>query len=529
MDLINRTSPLRILLVEDNKDDRLAFRRAFQKGGPACQITACVRAGDALVRLQTEPSSFDLVVIDHELPGRSGLDLCREILKRGVKLPLVILTGRGSEQLAVEALKIGVDDYLIKDPGQSYLKLLPIVLPDVVGKYGDRSARKQAEEALRESEERFRRTVQGCEAGYVFIDRDGRIGDVNEAWLRMHGYGSRDEVVGKPFTSAVPDQDKESVQRDFERLLTGEPIPAGESRNYCKDGFIRHHTFSANPVLKGGKIIGAEAFLIDITERKEAEEEVRKVNEELKSFAHIVSHDLKTPIVFIQGYSSLLLEKGSDNLGERGRICVERIKASARRMELLISDLLALSRTGRVVAAFKDVSSYEVISNVVADLQDKLKSSGVEVVIARNLPVVHGDGERLYQVFDNLIANAIKFTRSAAKPKVEIGYEDKGEYHQFFVRDNGIGIDPKYHHKIFERFCRLKETQDEEGTGLGLAIIERIINNHGGKAWVSSAKGEGATFYLTIPKEHKAFPSCLDNDADPAEAHSGRPSILPPP
>jgi signal transduction histidine kinase len=170
-------------------------------------------------------------------------------------------------------------------------------------------------------------------------------------------------------------------------------------------------------------------------------------------------------------------------------------------MELLISDLLALSRLGRVVATFKDVSLSDVIDNVVSDLQDKLKSISVQVVVADNLPVIHCDGERLYQVFDNLIGNAIKFQRTTEDPIIEIGYEQKGEFHQFFVKDNGIGIDPKYHHKIFERFYRLKETEDEEGTGLGLAIIERIVNNHGGRVWVESNRGEGAAFYFTIPLE----------------------------
>jgi len=498
---MDQVSPLRILLVEDDEHDRVAFRRAFRKGRLSCEISECVRAEEAVNRLKQNPSSFDLVVIDYELPGRSGLDLCKEILHEQIPVPLVILTGRGSEQLAVDALKAGVDDYLIKDSAKSYLDLLPVVLSDVVRKYDDCRARKKAEEALRESEERFRRTVHGSEAGYVFVDRDGRIGDVNEAWLRMHGFGSCDEVVGKHFTFTLPDQDKEGAQRDFSKLLRGVTIPAGESRRCCEDGSIGYQTFSANPVLKGGKVTGAEAFLIDITERKRVEEDLRRVNEELRNFAHIAFHDLKTPIVFIQGYSSLLLENYFEKLGEKGQTCLERIRASAHRMELLISDLLALSRLVRVVATFKDVSARDIVDKVVAGLQDRLKSKNIELVVAEDLPVVHCDGEWLYQVFDNLIGNASKFIGSAEKPKIEIGYERRGEYDQFHVRDNGIGIDPKYHHKIFERFYRVKETEDEEGTGLGLAIVERIVNNHGGRIWVESERGKGATFYLTIRAE----------------------------
>jgi len=503
MDAIKISSALRILLVEDDEHDRLTFRRAFQKSEVACEITECVRAEEALLQLLADASLFDLVVIDHALPGISGLDLCKELLNEGIPLPLVILTGKGSEELAVEALKAGVDDYLIKDPGQGYLDLLPVVLPQVVRKYGDRLARKQAKEALRESEERFRKIVEGSEAGYCFINRDGRFREVNNAWLRMHGYSSRDEVIGQHFALMQVDKGMEQAQKDFERLLSGKSIPSGGSTRRLKDRSIGYHTFSANPVVQGGKIVGVEAFLIDITEHKRAEEKLRKMNEELKNFAYVVSHDLKTPIVYIQGFSELLLESYKEKLDEKGRTCLERIQASAHRMEMLVSDLLALSRVGQVVSTFKDVPSHEIVTRVISGLQDRLKENGIELVVADNLPTVYCDRERICQVFENLVVNAIKFMGDNENPEIEIGYEESAErpdFYKFYVRDNGIGIDPKYHIKIFERFHRLREIEDEEGTGLGLAIVERVVNHHGGRVWVKSEKGKGTTFYFTLPK-----------------------------
>jgi signal transduction histidine kinase len=374
MDPIKTSSPLRILLVEDNEHDRLAFRRAFQKSEVACEITECVRAEEALERVRADAASFDLVVIDHALPGMSGLDLCKELLDEETPFPLVLLTGRGSEQLAVDALKAGVDDYMIKDPGAGYLDLLPVVLPEVIQKHGDRRARKRAEE------------------------------------------------------------------------------------------------------------------------------ELRKINEELKNFANVVSHDLKAPIAHIQGFSLLLLEHYQEKLDEKGRTCLERIHVGARRMEVLVSDLLALSRVGRVVSSFRNVSSSEIVRKVTSGLTDRLKAKGIELVVPESLPAIHCDGERIYQVFENLLVNAIKFMGDTKDPKIEVGYEDRGDFHEFHVRDNGIGIDPKHHRKIFERFHRLKELEDEEGTGLGLAIVEKIVNNHGGKVWVESEKGKGAGFYFTLPK-----------------------------
>ena len=373
MDPVKTSSPLRILLVEDNEHDRLAFRLAFQKSQVSCEITEYIRAEEALERLCTDASSFDLAVIDHALPGMSGLDLSKKLVDEKIPLPLVILTGRGSQQLAVEALKAGADDYIIKEPGPGYLDLLPVVLPEVLQKYDDRRARKRAQE------------------------------------------------------------------------------------------------------------------------------ELRKMNEELKNFAHIVSHDLKTPIVHIQGFSSVLLEGYHEQLEQKYCTCLERIKANADRMEVLISDLLALSRVGRVVATFKYVPSSEIVKNVTWGLQDRLKENRIELVVADNLPTIYCDGNRIYQVFENLLVNAIKFMRETHNPRIEIGREDKEGFHQFYVRDNGIGIDPKHHRVIFERFHRLRQIEDDEGTGLGLAIVERIVSNHGGKVWVESEPGKGSTFYFTIP------------------------------
>ena len=144
--------------------------------------------------------------------------------------------------------------------------------------------------------------------------------------------------------------------------------------------------------------------------------------------------------------------------------------------------------------------SAEIIKDITTNLQDRLQEKGIEFVVAQNLPTIYCDRERIYQVFENLTLNAIKFILNTDNPKIEIIYEDKGEFHQFEVRDNGIGIDRKYHKKIFEMFHRLKEIEDEEGTGLGLAIVDRIVSNHCGKVWVDSEKGKGATFYFIVPK-----------------------------
>ncbi len=238
----------------------------------------------------------------------------------------------------------------------------------------------------------------------------------------------------------------------------------------------------------------------EIDEHKRTEEALKRTNEELQNFVHVVSHDLKTPITYIQGFSSALLDKHKEGLDDQGRMCLERIDASALRMERFVSDLLALSKVGKVVATFEDVSSLEIVRNVTSGLKERLKAKGLELIVEDSLPTINCDQGRIYQVFDNLLVNAIKFTGDSENPEIEIGYFDTGDFHQFHVRDNGIGIDPEDHRKIFEMFHRLKQIEDEQGTGLGLAIVERIVSQHGGQIWVESQKEKGATFYFTLAK-----------------------------
>jgi signal transduction histidine kinase len=239
----------------------------------------------------------------------------------------------------------------------------------------------------------------------------------------------------------------------------------------------------------------------EIDEHERTEEALKRSNERLQNFVHVVSHDLKTPITCIQGFSSALLDKHKEGLDDQGQICLARIDASALRMEKLVSDLLVLSKVERVAATFEDVSSREIVKTATSDLQERLKDKGIEVIVEDSLPTVNCDQVRIYQVFDNLLVNAIKFIGDTENPKIEIGYEDMGTFHQFHVSDNGIGIDPKYHAEIFEMFHSLKQIEDDEGTGLGLAIIERIISDHGGEIWVESEKEKGATFYFTLAKK----------------------------
>jgi len=361
---------------------------------------------------------------------------------------------------------------------------------------------KLAEEALRESEKKYSTVVENSLTG-IYIDQDEKIVFANNRFAEIYRY-PREELMSMESWRLVHPEDRDLTKEMRTRRLKGEDaLLEYEARGLTRDGetiwITRRNVrieYKGRPAILGN--------IVDITEKTLAEEQLRKINEELKNFVHVVSHDLKNPIVAIQGFSSRLLKKCQDNLGEKGRGYLELINAAARRMEVLVSDLLALSSIGRVVSTFKDIPSLEILRNVTSSLEDRLQKKGIDLVLADNLPTIYCDGERIYQVFENLLVNATKFMGATKDPKIEVGYEDMGNFHRFYVRDNGIGIDSEYHRKIFEMFHRLREIEDETGTGLGLAIVERIVKNHGGKVWVESVKGQGATFYFTLPKVEAA-------------------------
>jgi signal transduction histidine kinase len=221
-------------------------------------------------------------------------------------------------------------------------------------------------------------------------------------------------------------------------------------------------------------------------------------NAELGSFVYIVSHDLKAPLVSIQGMSGLLLDEWGAELGVAGRHYLERIAANIHQMERLIASLLVLSGVGREKRRPEMVCLDTLIEDLVTELGEPIRALGI-TVIARNLGVLCSVRSEIEQVFGHLVSNAITYLGASASPTVEIGTADRGEFIECSVKDNGIGIDAQYHERIFEIFQRLKEV-DGEGAGVGLAIVRKIVEAAGGCVWVESAKGHGATFRFTWPK-----------------------------
>jgi PAS domain S-box-containing protein len=330
-------------------------------------------------------------------------------------------------------------------------------------------------------------------SGVIITNPQGKITYVNPAFLRIFEYRDKAEVLGKNAAGLFATDDVKKFS-DVQTIIDETRGETEEFEVHRKDGTTFYvEVSSSNVTDHTGRIVGRMASFVDVSDRKQVEEELR-------SFVRIVSHDLKTPIVAIQGFCSRLLGKHRGELGVKALTCVEYISMAASRMERLVYDLLALSKADKALTVFSEISSAEIVDSVVSQLHHKLESKDMELVVLDGLPVVCCDENSIYQVFENLVSNAIKFTGTVSHPRIEIGYRHGKERHEFYVKDNGIGIDPKDQKKIFEMFHQLKEIEDKGGTGLGLNIVERIVNRHGGKVWVESEKGCGATFYFSLPR-----------------------------
>jgi diguanylate cyclase (GGDEF)-like protein len=287
-------NPLRILLVEDNEHDRLAFQRAFRMSGVPCEIVECAGAPEALSLVTDEGRELDVVVIDHHLPCLCGLDLCRQLLDSRVNIPLVILTGSGSEQVAVDALKAGVNDYIIKDPDSGYLAMLPVLLPDVVRNYGERLARLRAEEEVRESRERLAQIVEGFSVPTFVIDKDHVVTHWNRACANITGVPAS-EVIGtrNQWRAFYPDErpimadlivdgaDDELIARHYggkcrRSLIIDGAYEAEDYFPHFGEGGKWLYFTAAQSRNREGKVIGAIETLQDITERKRAEEALKE-------------------------------------------------------------------------------------------------------------------------------------------------------------------------------------------------------------------------------------------------------------
>jgi PAS domain S-box-containing protein len=366
----------------------------------------------------------------------------------------------------------------------------------------DITERIASQHALETSERNYRLLYHQMLDGYVRVAMDGPILECNEAYAALTGY-SREELSHLSYIDLTPES-----WREMERKIVEEEIlPRGSSRLYEKE--YRRKDGSLVPIEllvhlerdAGGAPASMSAVVRDISARKKTEEELRRSNADLAQFATVVSHDLQEPLRMVASYTTLLEQRYGDRLDDDGRTFIRFAVDGARRLHRLIEDLLTFSRLSTRGQAFEPVPLDEVVAAARENLSLAIAESDARIE-AETLPTVLGDRSQLIQLFQNLIANAVKFHAPGVQPRIEIGTRNlaqDGGIFTFFVRDNGIGIDPKHFDRIFVIFQRLHGEDAFPGTGLGLAVCKKIAERHGGTIRVESEPGKGTTFILSLP------------------------------
>jgi PAS domain S-box-containing protein len=363
----------------------------------------------------------------------------------------------------------------------------------------------RVEEALKQSQERFRLLFHQAAVGIKRLDHDGHLLEVNNKLCEILGY-ARGELLQLSLSDITYPEDMSLEQEQLSQLLSREIASYSvEKRCLRKGGSLIWVRVTSS--LPSGSDKPAEWWISvveDITERKQAEEALRltavelaRSNKDLEQFAYVASHDLQEPLRMVTAFMQLLEQKYRGNLDAKGNQYIHYAVDGAKRMQQLINDLLAYSRLGARSAGQAPIDAGQALTKALSMLHLSIEESKAEVT-AGNLPVVRADGSQLAQVFQNLIGNAIKF-RSAQPLRIHVDARREDDFWLFSVTDNGIGIDTEYHEKVFLIFQRLHTKEKYPGTGIGLAICRKIVEQHGGRIWLASADGQGSTFYFTVP------------------------------
>lgn len=516
-------SPLIMLIVDDDRRVLKANRLALESTGRQHNEIEGLHVGEALKCIH----AFDD-------PDGCGFGVeCEKCIVRNTVLDS-IKTGIGQHNVeAPVQLDLGdgvIDLFFLVSTSPLHVagtKRTLVCLEDI-------SASKRAEEALKESEERFRSIIENTDAGYFFINSKGCFQQVNLAWLRMHKYETADEIIGQHYSLTQVDADLSSAHEKVEHLLDGNEIIAGEFSRRCKDGTIGYHTFSARSVQKKGLTIGIEGFLIDITAHKMMEKELRQAHkmESIGTMAGGIAHDFNNLLYMIIGNTELSLEDIPDWNPVHANL--EEIKSASLRAAGIVKQLLNFSRKTDV--EMKPIGAITVIKEALKFLRSMIPAT---IKINKSLPdtdvIILADPVQIDQTLINICTNASQSMEETGGnltinvENVDLDSEAAGRYPDLSagnyliiaISDTGSGIDPENIDRIFDPYFTTKEFG--KGSGMGLTVVHGIVKNHGGAITVDSEPGKGATFTILLPVVDEK-PEIEDEITD--EVHIGSETIL---
>lgn len=481
-----------ILYIEDNEFDRYAFSKAMDDGGEY-EISYATSVGEAMELLRQH--KFRLVICDFQLPDGNAFN----VLDLKPDIPVIVLTGQGSEDTAILSIQKGAKDYIFKDINGKHLSIIPVVIEKVL----------RLDEA--EHAQALLAAIVETAADAIFtINSQHEITSWNKGAERIYGYRSS-EVIGKQGDLLCMDK-KLPLEKRVDMVYRSQTASYGQSVHIRKNGEFFAVSLSVSPVLDTtGKVCSISLIARDISEmikqqalleKKEQElQKSREVDAKKDEFISIASHELKTPLTTLKAYVQLLEKEAGSDPGQLMK-SVKKTSQHLKKLEILINDLLNISRieSGKLSYSFENFDFDKMVSEVV-DSISKCAQSHRLVIKGQTGLTVNGDRLRLEEVLNNFLTNALKFSPPAKEIEV-ILTNTAGKEVTLCVKDHGPGIAEKDLGNIFKRYFRSDNNSTKTpGLGIGLYIAKEIIERHHGKVWVRSKKGDGAEFYFTIPVE----------------------------
>jgi len=504
---------LRILIIDDNPDDRLLAIREVKRVFSDLQIDQIIDAED--LEQAVKEDHFDLVITDYQLGWSNGIEVLRTIKNNYPNCPVIMFTNSGTEEIAVEAMKSGLDDYIIKSP-KHYLRLAGAA----------RSALERAwqKQALKESETRYRRLFEGVPVGLYRTAPSGQLLDANPALVEMLGYPDQSSLLAIKLEDLYVDP--QVYQQCQSQIEQEDVVQKSEVQMRCHDGSLIWVLNSLRAIRDStDKLLYYEGAMEDITERQKTEAERARLlareqaaraeaeaaNKIKDEFLATLSHELRTPLNAILGWARLLRSRQIDQTTSDRAI--EVIERNALAQTKLIEDLLDISRItrGQMQLKVRPIDFGRIINAALDSIRPAADAKGLDlnVTIDPEACPLMGDPERLQQVIWNLLSNAIKFTPSGGKVAVKLTKvvptnpdQPKTRFVQIQVSDTGIGIRPEILPYIFDRFRQADSTSTRSygGLGLGLSIVRQLVELHGGRLQAESlGEGKGATFTVQLP------------------------------
>lgn len=492
------TQPLRVLIIDDNRSDRALVIREVRREFSELQVQEIIDAREFEQAIAND--EFDAVVTDYQLGWSNGLEILRTVKAHYPRCPVVMFTNTGTEEIAVEALQSGLDDYVLKEPNR-YIRV-PIAIRVALERI---EAQRQA--ALLEI--RLQGLLNQVKVGIFRSQSDGTLIESNPAFL---------ELLGVESIAQANELNLLNIRDCFEQLFTLPPHQRQEQEVQLQrsDGTPFWALLTTTLKTIEGVVV-VDGLLEDITERKEAEVKLQQLNaslearvrertgqleatnQDLEEFAYSISHDLRAPLRTIQGYAQILLENLSESLDPENLEYLQRIAVNAEQLETLIADLLTYSRLRQTEIDLEPVNLSQVLANVLRYLQPEIDRQQAQIHIEEPLPVVQANRLILIQVLTNFLSNALKFVASDVQPRVRVWAEPQEQQTRLWIEDNGIGISSDKQQEIFRPFTRLHSEEEYPGTGIGLAIARKGVERMKGQVGVESQLGQGSRFWVELP------------------------------